>query len=97
MTAFVPVFAGDTLVFWTINRAHHSDIGGATYGAYNPTATSIFQEGLRIPPLKIYDQGVVRQDLLEMIATNTRHPATSRAIWRRRSARSGSASAGFWP
>ena len=74
VTAFVPVFADDRLLFWTINRAHHSDIGGATHGAYNPAATSIFQEGLRIPPLKLYDQGVVRQDLLDMIATNTRHP-----------------------
>ena len=74
VTAFVPVFAGDKLVFWTINRAHHSDIGGATHGAYNPTATTIFQEGLRIPPLKLYDQGEVRQDLLDMLATNTRHP-----------------------
>ena len=74
VTAFVPVFAGDQLVFWTINRAHHSDIGGATYGAYNPTATSIFQEGLRITPVKLYDQGIVRQDLLDMLATNTRNP-----------------------
>jgi N-methylhydantoinase B len=74
VTAFVPVFADGNVVFWTINRAHHSDIGGATHGAYNPTATTIFQEGLRIPPLKLYDQGVVRQDLLDMIATNTRHP-----------------------
>ncbi len=74
VTAFVPVFTGNKLAFWTINRAHHSDIGGATYGAYNPTATSIFQEGLRITPLKLYDQGIVRQDLLDMIATNTRHP-----------------------
>jgi len=74
VTAFVPVFAGKKLVFWTINRAHHSDIGGATYGAYNPTATSIFQEGVRIPPIKLYDEGVVRQDILDMIATNTRHP-----------------------
>ena len=74
MTAFVPGFAAGKLLFWTINRAHHSDIGGATYGAYNPTATSIFQEGIRITPIKLYDQGVVRQDILDMLATNTRHP-----------------------
>ena len=35
LTAFVPVFAGSVLVFWSINRAHQSDIGGATHGAYN--------------------------------------------------------------
>ena len=62
MTAFVPVFAGDKPIFWTINRAHHSDIGGATYGAYNPTATSIFQEGLRITPIKLYDQGILTKE-----------------------------------
>ena len=35
LTAFVPIFDGERLVFWAVNRAHHSDIGGATYGAYN--------------------------------------------------------------
>ena len=45
LTACLPVFAGDRLLFWTLNRAHHSDIGGATYGAYNASATEIWQEG----------------------------------------------------
>ena len=57
LTAFVPVFDGDRLAFWSINRSHQSDIGGATHGAYNPGATEIFQEGIRIPPLKLYDGG----------------------------------------
>ena len=74
LTAFVPVFAGGRLAFWSINRSHQSDIGGATHGAYNPGATEIWQEGLRITPLKLYDAGVVRDDVLEMIATNVRHP-----------------------
>src|SRR5215472_9665538 len=78
LTAFVPVFAGakehGRPRFWAINRAHQSDIGGATHGAYNAGATEIWQEGLRITPLRLYDRGVVRRDLLEMIATNVRHP-----------------------
>ena len=78
LTAFVPVFAGakehGRPRFWSINRAHQSDIGGATHGAYNAGATEIWQEGLRITPLRLYDRGVVRRDLLEMIATNVRHP-----------------------
>jgi N-methylhydantoinase B len=74
LTAFVPVFAGDRPRFWSINRAHQSDIGGATHGAYNAAATEIWQEGLRITPLRLYDRGEVRRDLLEMIATNVRHP-----------------------
>src|SRR5207237_10138172 len=53
---------------------HQSAIGGPTHGAYNAAATDIWQEGLRITPLRLYDRGEVRRDLLEMIATNVRHP-----------------------
>ena len=74
LTAFVPVFEGDRPRFWSINRAHQSDIGGATHGAYNAAATDIWQEGIRITPLRLYDRGEGRRDLLEMIATNVRHP-----------------------
>jgi N-methylhydantoinase B len=74
LTAFVPVFAGGRPRFWSINRAHQSDIGGATHGAYNAAATDIWQEGIRITPLRLCDKGEVRRDVLEMIATNVRHP-----------------------
>src|SRR5712692_10507283 len=81
LTAFVPVFSGaserpadERLLFWSVNRSHQSDIGGATLGAYNPGATEIWQEGIRITPLRLYDAGVVREDVLQMIATNVRHP-----------------------
>ncbi|HZU91258.1 MAG TPA: hydantoinase B/oxoprolinase family protein, partial [Stellaceae bacterium] len=87
LTAFVPVFAhsgsprgsaarsGDERPrFWSINRAHQSDIGGAAHGAYNAAATDIWQEGIRITPLKIYDRGAPRRDLIDMLATNVRHP-----------------------
>ena len=74
LTAFVPVFSGDRLVFWSVNRSHQSDIGGATHGGYNPGATEIWQEGIRIPPLRLHDRGAVREDVLRMIATNVRHP-----------------------
>ncbi|HEU5319779.1 MAG TPA: hydantoinase B/oxoprolinase family protein, partial [Methylomirabilota bacterium] len=74
LTAFVPVFVAGALRFWSVNRAHQSDIGGSTHGAYNPAATEIWQEGLRITPLKLYDAGELREDLLTMLATNVRHP-----------------------
>ncbi len=74
LTVLLPVFVGDRPVFWSINRAHQRDIGGATHGAYNPGATEIWQEGIRITPLKLYDRGVLRDDVLQMVATNVRHP-----------------------
>ena len=74
LTAFVPIFDGERLVFWAVNRAHHSDIGGATYGAYNASAREIWQEGLRPPAIRLYDKGELREDLLRMLAANVRHP-----------------------
>ncbi len=74
LTAFVPVFAEGRHLFWAINRAHQSDIGGSTHGAYNPAATEIWQEGIRVPPLRLYDGGTLREDVLELLALNVRHP-----------------------
>src|SRR5258708_558245 len=73
-TAFVPVFDGAKRLLWTVVRAHQSDIGGATHGAYNPGATEIFQEGLRVPPIKLYEAGRPREDLLDLLALNVRNP-----------------------
>ena len=74
LTVLLPVFAEGQLVFWSINRAHQHDIGGATHGGYNPGATEIWHEGVRIPPLKLYDAGTLRDDVLETVALNVRHP-----------------------
>jgi len=74
LTAFVPIFDGERRLLWTIVRAHQSDIGGATHGGYNPSATEIWQEGLRVPPIKLYEGGRLRDDLLELLALNIRNP-----------------------
>ena len=76
ITVIRPIFHGGRPLFYAVNRAHHSDVGGGTHGGYNPTATEIFQEGLRIPPLRIYDAGTPREDLLQMLSANVRHPRT---------------------
>src|SRR5712692_146383 len=73
LTVLLPVFVGERLAFWSINRAHQSDIGGATHGAYNPGATEIWQEGLRIPPIRLSEAGRPREDLLDMLALNVRN------------------------
>ena len=72
ITIIRPVFHDGRLLFYGVNRAHHSDVGGGTHGGYNPGANEIFQEGLRIPPLKLYDQGIPRYDLLQMMSANVR-------------------------
>jgi N-methylhydantoinase B len=74
LTACLPVFKDGKLLFWAINRAHHSDIGGATYGAYNASATEIWQEGLRVPPIRLYQNGEPREDIIRMMRVNVRHP-----------------------
>ena len=74
ITIIRPVFHEGRLLFYGVNRAHHSDVGGGTHGGYNPGANEIYQEGLRIPPLKLYDKGVPRDDLLQMLSANVRQP-----------------------
>lgn len=74
LTALVPIFHGGRRLFWTVVRAHQGDIGGATHGGYNPSATEIWQEGLRVPPVKLYEGGRLRADLLDLLALNVRHP-----------------------
>ena len=72
ITIIRPVFHEGRLLFYGVNRAHHSDVGGGTHGGYNPAANEIYQEGLRIPPLRLYDRGEPRNDLLQMMAANVR-------------------------
>ena len=74
ITVIRPVFIDGALRFMTVNRAHHTDVGGGTHGGYNPSASEIFHEGLRIPPLRIYDGDVPRDDLLQMMSANVRYP-----------------------
>lgn len=57
--------------FYVANRAHHADIGGANPGSMG-TATEIYQEGLRIPPVKLVSQGKVNQDIKSLFLSNVR-------------------------
>jgi N-methylhydantoinase B len=69
---YKPVFYEDELVFWTVCKGHLTDIGGPVPAGYNPDATEIYGEGLRIPPIKIYDKGVKRYDVFNLLLTNMR-------------------------
>jgi N-methylhydantoinase B len=67
-----PVFVDDELRFWTVSKGHMADSGGPAPGSYNPDAREIYAEGLRIPPIKIVDEGKERSDILNLLLTNTR-------------------------
>jgi N-methylhydantoinase B len=74
LTVVVPVMEQGRLRFWSLVRAHQTDIGGATHGGYNPGATEIWQEGLRVPPIRLGEDRRPRPDLLGMLVANTRLP-----------------------
>ena len=71
---FRPIFAGPLLLGFAGAIAHMIDIGGGAAGSYFATATEIFQEGLRIPPIKVVAEGRVRQDIFDLIGLNVREP-----------------------
>ncbi len=56
VAAFKPIFHGDTLVGWAAAKGHMADIGGAVRGGYNPNATEVWQEALRIPAIKVVER-----------------------------------------
>ena len=60
-------------LFYVANRAHHADVGGAQAGSMG-LSREIFQEGLRIPPVKILEQGRLNRDVLNMLLANVRTP-----------------------
>ncbi|PPR63061.1 MAG: Acetophenone carboxylase delta subunit [Alphaproteobacteria bacterium MarineAlpha4_Bin2] len=74
ITLVKPVFREERLRFWVAIRAHQSDTGGISAGGYSPSATEIFHEGLRIPPVKLADSAGLRHDVLRMVCENTRKP-----------------------
>jgi N-methylhydantoinase B len=72
---FFPVFADDArLLAWVVVICHHTDVGGRVPGSNAADSTEIFQEGLRLPPLKLYSAGAVNETLRDIIALNVRVP-----------------------
>jgi N-methylhydantoinase B len=75
ITIVAPVFAGQGTkpTFYVANRAHHADVGGMASGSM-PLSTSLFQEGLIIPPVRIVRQGKTDRELMRLILNNVRTP-----------------------
>ena len=74
---FLPVFVGDTVVAICGTLGHHLDIGGMRPGSYAGDAVEIYQEGLRIPPIKLFEKGKLNERLFAVIAANIRQPETT--------------------
>lgn len=72
-----PVFHEGELVAWTAIIGHQADVGGAVPGSYNPHATDLWQEGLRITPLKIIEKGKKRKDVWDLVFGNVRLPVVA--------------------
>jgi len=69
-----PVFVGDEIIAFSQSNGHWSDVGGSVPGSFDVMAKEMFREGIRITPVRIVDQGVLREDVANMIAANTRDP-----------------------
>jgi N-methylhydantoinase B len=74
MILAMPVFADGKIVAWTANIAHWNDVGGNVPGSMSSEATEIFQEGIRIPAVKLIDAGVSNQAVFDILYVNTRLP-----------------------
>ncbi|MBV8566597.1 MAG: hydantoinase B/oxoprolinase family protein [Methylobacteriaceae bacterium] len=71
---FKPIFVGSRLQGFSVVVAHHCDVGGRVPGSNASDSTEIYQEGLRIPPMKLYDKGAINETLIGIIRKNVRLP-----------------------
>lgn len=75
---FRPVFVGGECVGIVGTLCHHVDVGGGAPGSYYAAAREIFQEGIRIPPLKLADNGKLNEAILQLVLANVRQPDETR-------------------
>jgi N-methylhydantoinase B len=71
---FRPIFVGDRLAGYTASTAHHTDVGGRVPGSNASDSTEIYQEGLRIPPMRLYKAGQPVGEIFRLIEANVRVP-----------------------
>jgi len=72
-----PLMRTGRVFAWLASVGHWLDIGGAVPGNYNPKATESFQEGVRFPPVKLFRGGVLQQDIVDLLAANSRVPQSN--------------------
>ncbi|SMO80345.1 hydantoinase B/oxoprolinase family protein [Paracoccus laeviglucosivorans] len=74
ITLIAPVFIGGRHVAYVASRAHHSDVGGMEPGSMPGRSIEIYQEGIIIPPVRLYRKGALQQDIMTMVLANVRTP-----------------------
>jgi N-methylhydantoinase B len=72
-----PLMREGRVFAWLASVGHWLDIGGNVAGGYNPQATESFQEGVLIPPVKLFRDGVLQQDIVDILAANSRVPRSN--------------------
>ncbi len=70
----LPIFVHGKLAAWALTTCHHGDVGGRMPGGNASDSTEIFQEGIRIPPLKLYEKGEPNDSVFTLLRANTRLP-----------------------
>jgi N-methylhydantoinase B len=73
-----PVFVDGDLIAFSCNVAHHADVGGSAAGSMASNVEEIYQEGLRLPVVKLFDRGRMIDDIMNIILLNVRHPVERR-------------------
>jgi N-methylhydantoinase B len=71
---FRPIYARGYLIAYGVSVAHHNDVGGRVPGSSAADSTEIFQEGIRLPPVRLYRRGELNDDLMRTLALNVRLP-----------------------
>jgi N-methylhydantoinase B len=74
ITMVSPIFFKEQLVGFAANRAHHSDVGGAAPGSMSALSRDVNQEGIRIPPVKLWEGGEPNRQILDFVLSNVRTP-----------------------
>lgn len=70
----VPIFFHNKLIAFAANLAHHADVGGMVPGSMPANATELFQEGVQVPPVMLYKEGILQQDIMDFLLANVRTP-----------------------
>jgi N-methylhydantoinase B len=72
-----PYFRDGRIFCWLASVGHWHDVGGNVPGNYNPAATECFQEGVLIPPVRLFEEGALKQDVVDILLANSRLPGSA--------------------